>query len=384
MEFNIYFCVDGILRAQFSPNKPMIPLKFIQDNSGFENKDLQFWSKWWESNVFFEEGLTISNFLFCLEPWANFWSDLTGKKVIEYIQEVRKPISIIKKNEEEIKLDWIGLFYYTEIDAETEYKKDENEDNLMEKDLNKFFNSPKNIRLTGEWNIHSSYKLTGFVNGVEEQYSVDYTPMNELANIPFILSQKQWVYINDWQLPRILNSNKNLFTSNAFGICQVGKESKMNFFTGDKSHNMRDVVEGFFWWLYSTPAKRENFLLDIKKSKESMDEMIEQENNEEQTNVVPLFKQEKEDTKKLVHEEKNEKKLKVKVVPGAFDSLISSHTRDKQFWEEMLELSYKHNNVIIKIGETKLNKEPEKRFFNHIINPKDKKSNPQPTNYKLI
>lgn len=33
MDFQIYFCVDGILRAKFSEEQPLIPIKFLQEKS---------------------------------------------------------------------------------------------------------------------------------------------------------------------------------------------------------------------------------------------------------------------------------------------------------------------------------------------------------------
>ena len=121
MDFDIYFCKDGILRAKYSDKYPMIPLNFIQQN--LKQKDLSFWSRWWESNVYFEDGLTVGKFLICLEPWAEFWGDMTLKNVSAYIAEVRKPYDISKEKEK--PLSWIGISYYTELDTSVEYKKDD-------------------------------------------------------------------------------------------------------------------------------------------------------------------------------------------------------------------------------------------------------------------
>lgn len=381
MDFKIYFCADGVLRAQFSEKKPMIPVKFLQDNSVFKDNDFKFWTRWWESNVYFEEGLTVSKFLFCLEPWSDFWSTITGKHVDEYIKEARRPISVKSNDEDDSSLDWVGLFYYTEVEADTEYEKNKEEDELMDRDLNAWFNSPKNVRLSGSWNMHSAYKLTGFSKGIEEQYSVDYTPMNKLANVPFILSDKQWLYFNDWQYKRVLGENKSILNEDSFGICEVGGEHKMKFLIGERHHSMREVVEGFFWWMYATPARREDFVSQLKETKDEIDEMRAEE-EKVKDNVIPLFG--KDDSTEEFSESTEEKKLKVNVAPGAFDSMINSFNRDKEYWSEMLDLAAKNNNVVLKIGNTQLNKEPENRVFSYIVKPEDAKANPIPTEYKLL
>ena len=120
MAFQLYFCTDGILRAKLSDNKPMIPVKFLQESGENPDNDFRFWVRWWESNVHFESGLTVGKFLACLEPWGEFWSDFTGKNVVEYIKESRRPIVVKNKENDEEPLSWVGLSYYTEISPETE------------------------------------------------------------------------------------------------------------------------------------------------------------------------------------------------------------------------------------------------------------------------
>jgi len=374
MDFKIYFCNDGVMRAKFSEDKPMIPVKFLQKNSPNSENDFKFWCHWWESNVYFEDGMTIGKFLLCLEPWAEFWSDLTGKRVDEYIKEVRKPFVI--KEEKEKPMDWVGLFYYGESEADLEYKHDDEDDNFM-KDINKWLNEEKNIRLTGQWNIHGAYKLSGFVTGEQEHYCIDYTPMNELANTPFFLSPRQWLCFPDWHIKRVLgNETNHIFKDDAFGICLV---EGMRFMIGEKTHSLRGVVEGFFWWMHSNPTRRQEFVDDLKDRKDSLEELDFEENEEVESNVISMFKNE--ETTEVGGEEK---KLKVKVVPGAFDSMIESFSREKEYWETMLELAKLDDEVVLKIGKTSLAVEPENRLFRNIVDPEDKLANPQPTEYKLV
>lgn len=166
MDYKIYFCADGILRAQYSEKEPMIPISFLQK----ENKasDLKFWANWWDNQVFFEDGLTVGKFLICLEPWTEFWSDITSKNIEAYIKEVRKPISLKNsknKNSEELaeegKEKWVGIFYITNIRPETEYSPKDN--NAFEEDIEKWFNTSKDKRLKGTWEVESHYRVVATI-----------------------------------------------------------------------------------------------------------------------------------------------------------------------------------------------------------------------------
>lgn len=363
MDFDIYFCKDGVLRAKYSDKSPMIPLEFIQKK--LNQKDLSFWSRWWESNVYFEDGLTVANFLICLEPWADFWGDITLKNVASYIKEVRKPYDISK--EKETPLSWIGISYYTELDTSVEYKKEN--DDLLDRDINAWLNSPKESKLTGEWDIHSSYRVSGYKEGEEEQYSIDYTPMNELANVPIILNDQHLVYISDWRLKKHFEGKEHpIFVNNPFGVTVIERNNnKMNFLIGKKYHKMRDVVEGFFWWMYSEPSRRDDFSESLKDSLEEI-KMIENESSEnENDNEIEV-------------DSSGEKKLKVNVAPGAFDSLIESHQKEKDFWDDMLSAASKDNSVILKIGSYKVANPPEYRYFGYF----EKEKKDLSTDYKCF
>ncbi len=365
MEFKLYFCNDGILRAKFSKDKPMIPVKFLQENSAFKNQDFRFWVRWWDSIVYFEKGLTVSQFLFCLEPWVEFWSEFTGKELKEYIQEVKKPILV---NPNEKGLDWIGILYYTELKSNIEYSK--KDDEIFTKDLEKWFNTPKEARLTGEWDISSSYNVSGFILGNEEQYSINYTPINELANTPLILSHYQYLYVNDWYAKKILGENKgDIFKKDALGVCRI--QDKTTFLMGEKYHKMKDVVEGFFYWMYSSPMQRSDVLEELKEKHE---EYIREE-KENSNNVVSVQNQE---------ENIDVEKKEIHIVSGSFDSIINDFKEDEQYWENMLKMAKSNPNVILKIGKIQSNIEPEKRVFGHIVDEKDQSANPQKSEYKKI
>ncbi len=385
MDFDLYFCADGILRAKLGNDKPMIPVKFLQDNGVNKENDFRFWARWWESTAYFESGLTVSKFLSCLEPWGEFWSDFTGKDVIAYIKESRRPIAIIDKEEDEKPLDWVCISYYTDASPVSEYSDKEDLEDMLE-DINEWFNKPKNTRLTGQWDIHSSYKVTGFVKDQEEQYSIDYSPLNKLANLPIILNNKHVFTFCNWKLSQILGNDKeHFFQENAFGLCSMS-EGFTKFIIGEKSHTMRDIVEGFFWWFHSNPTRRNEFVESILERKDEINEAIEasledEDMEDKPSNVVSLFANDNENV--IAPKENDSKVRKVSIANNAFSPLIMSMERDKSYWEEMLEKAYKDKNVILKIGQIEEAKALEKRVFSHIIKDENDPANPKPSEYKL-
>jgi hypothetical protein len=383
MDFELYFCTDGILRAKLNDDKPMIPVKFLQDNGVYKGNDFRFWARWWECNTYFEAGLTVGKFLSCLEPWGEFWSDFTGKDIVAYIKESRRPIVISneEKDENETSLSWISIAYHTDLSPLSEYSDDDDDFEDILDDINEWINKPKNTRLTGEWEINSSYKVSGFVEGKEEQYSIDYSPMNKLANIPIILSDKHILYFSNWKLNQILGENKeHFFQNNAFGLCSI-KEGFTKFVIGNKIHNIRDIIEGFFWWFHSNPASRNEFIETVLERKDAIDEAIEASLKEKeellQSNVINIF------DKKTENIESKQEKMKVNISNNAFSPIIMSMEKDKSYWEEMLEKAYKNNNIVLKIGKIEKAKSAEKRIFSYIVKDENDPANPKPSEYKM-
>ncbi len=367
MDFDIYFCNDGILRARYTDSYPMVPLSFIQTEEKLS--DLSFWVRWWENTVYFEEGLTVSKFLMCLEPWKKFWSEITLKDVSAYIEEARKPTLVSKQ---ETKLDWIDLSYYTEVDPRKEFLDTEEDEELMKRDFTAWINSEKNSRLTGDWEIHSAYKVTGYILNEDEHYSIDYSPMNELANIPIVLNDKHIMIFSGWKFNNFFDENP-VFKEGAFGISYLNNNPNQ-YLLGKKYHRMRDVVEGFFWWLCYSPISRNDFVDSLKDSLNEIKELREEQDNDK---VISLY-----DVKNKKESDKDSEKLKVEVAPGAFSSMISQFERDKDYWNNLLKKA-KKESVILKIGEPKKTIPLENRIYNHVIKEDvDVNFYPKPTEFK--
>lgn len=368
MEFEVIFCADGILRIKLG-NEPMIPAKFIYDSYDYKS-DLSFWARWWEGYTYFEQGLTVGQFLRCLEPWSEFWTDLTHKNIQAFIDESRK-LTLVKNeenSENEHPLSWVSLSYHIEIDLESQYEKD----NFDTDDINEWFNRPQNVKLTGNWNIHGSYKLTGYSQGYNEQYSIDYSPMNELAGLPLVLSDKQILVASDFSAKRILGTDYELFKPESFGVRTLAHGDsgyKTIYLQGQKQHRLREMIEGFFWWFPSNPTSREEFNESLKLSVDEL-KHLDNEAHKDESNVIALFKEPD------VFEAANDtiedpKKLKIVVADGAFAPIIKQMDRDSKFWEELLEKAKKDNDVVIKIGELKKAHDLENRIYSYIVPEED-------------
>lgn len=395
MNFSIYFCADGILRAKFAENKPMLPLKFIQETSPFKTNDFRFLTKWWDYNTFFEKGLTISSFLNCLEPWADFWTDLTGKDVTKYISEVRMPHIVKSSNETTEKdnydVDWIQLSHNIDAEIASEFQKSEEDNDLLETDINAWFNADKKMRLTGKWNIYNSFSLSGFIIGKEEQYSVEYTPINKMANVPFILNHNLALSFSEHQL-RLYSGDKtdSIIKENAFGVTTLAHNHHLVGYTDFK---LREVVEGFFHWMFTNPKSAEAFVEQLNEDKLEFDAQIAEmerleelsKNTIEESNVISLFKKDSpieiDNSTDIVDSENN--KLEIKVSSNAFSSIIDHWEKDSEFWEGMVKKALSED-VITRIGNTLLQEPLETRLFSFVLDDKNEQHIPKPTDFKDI
>lgn len=357
MEYQICFCKDGIMRLKHS-EKPMVPLSFIQKK--YKNKsDFSFWSIWWNCETMFEDGLTVGDFFSCLQPWAEFWSDFTHKDILSFIKESKKPL-LIKNQSNRADLSWISLSYFFDMDLELEYQREISDMT----DLNKWLNQKRLARLTGDWNINGYYKLTGYKDDVIEHYSIEHSPMNELVNVPLILNNKQIILFQDFNSKEILGKKAGLFKDNAFGVRKAKINSEYGNFVylhaqGKKTHSLKDVIQGFFFWFPENPVMREEFNESLRLSLKDNDEQLTDDNN-----VIPLFK-------KDLNVKSKKSGKKIKVAPGAFDSLIESLNSSNEFWDDLLKLASNDKNVVLKIGDLKEAKVPEKRIYGYIVKDED-------------
>ena len=349
MEFDLVFCIDGVLRIRPMDGSPALSLSFIQKQEIPIQNDLAFLSDWWEKSVYFEKGLTIGAFLKCLEPWQNFWADYIGKDIPAHIAESKKPV-LVKEDPE--ALSYACLYYYTQISPE--YGFEESED---EEDLNVWLNQTHKEKLTGKWEIYGNYKLSGYREGIEQAYCIDYVPMNEMSNLPLVLDPSQHVCFFDYKSVELLGEEKRLLNLNAYGLRQEGdknsERSMLRYVEGNKTHHLREVVEGFFWWIPGSPARREEM-------NQSLLARSEQYHEEEELN------------QELESEAGTEDQVrKISFLPGAFSGLIEAQERRESFYEKMYRKAQKSHETIIRIGKIDTSTYAEKRVISKIVEDKD-------------
>lgn len=347
MQFTIYFCVDGILRANPIGSKDtLIPLTFIQQNKN--QSDLSFWGRWWHYTVLFEKGLTISQFMQCLAPWAKFFGELTQTDISAYLTEVNNPPRMAMQSDNNTEhINWINLSVMVNLKPEISYAPD-SDLSAHSFNINEWLNSKKQTKLTGLWYIDSVYQLTGYVNGKEEQYAVDYLPMNELANIPLVLDENQYVVVDDYYVKAILSADKQLFNESAFSVCKL--RDNLTYLVSKKTHSLREVVEGFFENLMTSPIARDVFTDKVKDSLKEIDS-VKAESTKSNDKL----------------ESETEKSLSVTVTPGAFDSVIEDHHKFSDYWKKLKTLAFKDRHAVVRLHTPLSAKSDEIRLYGYIL-----------------
>lgn len=231
LDFELYFCNDGILRASLGEKHPLIPLTFLEQNS--KTDQLSFWTFWWEKTVYFEAGLTFGNLLNCLEPWQEVFGKISGKDLSGYIAESHLPA-------ENTTLDWISIFKIHELDAEVEY------DHIEGETIRELLKRKRKSRLTGKWNLNSKYVVNGYQNNQDEHYSLAGTPMNQLTHTPVYLLDYEHVVFFQSNIERL--SDQPLPINTAGFTMQTAKtqHSTIHFIETSAQHNLLDLLRGMF------------------------------------------------------------------------------------------------------------------------------------------
>ncbi len=90
MEGKLIFCSDSILRFRSDYDETMaLPLLSIQ--KAISDTDPFFLLRFFRHTVMIEEGTTLANIFFAIEPWKELLTAYLDRDVGAYIVEVRKP-----------------------------------------------------------------------------------------------------------------------------------------------------------------------------------------------------------------------------------------------------------------------------------------------------
>lgn len=326
----IYFCTDGVLRLHSSSEKIMISMDFIQNHEKLE--DLAFWGKWWHSSVLFEKGLSVFNFLQCLQPWCKFWSDYTQKDIQSYIHESKRPTLVQNKS-----LDWVSLDYRVEIKPELDYPED-------------LLDEPQNnpVHLKPQWQIYGYYELAGYQYGNEKYFLIEHLPMNELSNLELILNPRQIGMIDEFYINRYGKASQHLLNHHGLGVHQVShiddNEAQFSYISGIKNHVFREVVEGFFSQFNLNPSRRDDLHASIAQAIEQTIEEFQNKDGNEESSLS--FEN---------HDIINH------------DTILSNPYSQEEYYNELLRQARKHEDNGIRIGKIESGGCHESRILSWII-----------------
>lgn len=332
MKFNTVFCNDGVLRIKLD-KYPLIPATFVQEQ--YDNlDDLSFWSKWGKNQVIFEQGLTVGNFLSCIEPWVEYFSIVTQKDIFSYIQESRKPF-LIKNNLLDNTITWVCLNYATELSA------------CLQDESGQEFNSASTLRC-GQWTSHEDYRLTGYCEGQSQHHSVEHLPLNSICNTPLVLDSKHMFIMEHYSAKKVLGENYEVFTPNAFGVRSVefSPQYIVQYFESNKVHFLHPLVDGFFKGFCENPIQRDKINHEIYQVYEK---------TQKQINSFSVFKKEPVD----IDDKNNIYQMEL---------VLDSEEKKKYFWNKIIEKTRQDNAIVLKIGEIKEAVVYEKRLYSEIIN----------------
>lgn len=232
----IIFCNDGVLRIPNIDNKYYIALYYLQN---IDNQDdALFWGKYGKHSVTFEDGLTLSNFFKCLEPWKDYLTKILDKDFLSYLSEIRKPSSIdssIVQINFEKNLELFPEIIYPEAELE----KPELTNNCIFKQ----FLEVKALSEDGSQKTIYHQKLNLFSN----------TPIFLNKNSKFIFDEFFTSKYNKSQ--HILNDEAN----------QVHKELSLpySYLNIKVDFSLNEVVEGFFKNLDFSTEQRDQRNQDI-------------------------------------------------------------------------------------------------------------------------
>lgn len=215
----IIFCNDGVLRTPNIDNKYYIALYYLQN---IDNQDdLSFWGKYSKYSVIFENGLTLSNFLKCIEPWQEFLSKKLNKDISSYLIEIRKPSSI---DESIINITFERNL---ELFPQIVYPEDESEKPYLTN--NCIFQQGLAIKAVSQDN---------------SEKTIYHQKLNLFSNTPIFLN-KTSKFIFDEFFTAKYSKSQHILNDEAI---QVNKESSLpySYLNINTDFSLSEVVEGFF------------------------------------------------------------------------------------------------------------------------------------------
>lgn len=325
MEGKLIFCSDSILRFRSDYDETTaLPLLSIQKT--ISDADPFFLLRFFRHTVMIEEGTTLANIFFAIEPWKELLTAYLDRDVGAYIDEVRKPSKPTTWD-----LEWIGIDRRSSV-----YRAYQHQDMRDSEDFTAWINRERIP--TDEFDIESSCDASGFIKGDKERWSLSEN-VHEIKNLPVILYNKQTLMT--LQKDELLRET----------VSGVSSTDHSRFVYGDTSFSLNEVMEAIFisgLFFHSPHAAASNFE-ELKGSLTGLEnEVLE----EAESNLA---------------DSEEDKPLKVEVAKGAFDSLITHMESETENWQLIKKQCQKEGSLPVRIGVITPAEPPELRVCGKLL-----------------
>lgn len=320
MEGQLIFCSDSILRFRSDYDETTaLPLLSIQKT--ISDTDPFFLLRFFRHTVMIEEGTTLADIFFAIEPWKELLTAYLDQNVGAYIDEVRKPSQPTTWD-----LEWIGIDRRSSV-----YRAYQHQDMGDGEDLTAWLNRERIP--TDEFDIESSCDASGFIKGDKERWSLSEN-VHEIKNLPVILYNKQTL---------MTLQKDELLKESVSGVNSTGRS---RFVYGDTSFSFHEMMEAIFIsdLFFQTPCAAASCFDELKNSLDGLGNEV---SKEAESNLA---------------DSGDGKPLKIEVADGAFDSLITHMESETENWQFIKKQCQKEGSLPVRIGVITPAKPPELRL----------------------
>ena len=327
---DLVFCNDSVLRVKsYHEGKEIYyPLSDLQS---YYEEDESFIIRFFQQNVFFEQNTTLANVILAIAPWQNIISKYNDRDVNAYCAACKKPS------------DAEQTFSFLEISKSSTFSRHYHYLPMKDdEDLTDFFNNRNNRIKTDLIDIETRTSMCGFHHGDHEHYSASHIAFDKIKHTPIIVASQQKNIFLGKESKKLTENIQGLFVDKR-NITACYSPAELSFCEAIYAI----FIDGLFYHQPMTQERNDAFNQELE------DAMAEFEAEKEKRPTLKLV----DDTEPS---DETEKALKVKVAPGAFDSVIEHEAENANEWDEIYtSLANKSN---LKIGKM-IFSEQEKSFM---------------------
>ena len=325
MEGTLIFCPDSILRFRSDYDETTaVPLHSIQKT--LSETDPFFLLRFFRHSVIIEEGTTLANIFFAIEPWKELLAAYLDRDVEAYVDEIKKP-----SKPTTWELEWIGIDRRSSV-----YRAYQHQEREEDEDFTAWLNRERIP--TDEFEIESSCDASGFIKGDKERWSLSEN-VHEIKNLPVILYNKQTL---------MTLQKDGLLQESVSGVVQANRSY---FVYGDTSYSFCEVMEAIFisGLFFHSPRVATNNFEGLKETLAGLENELSEE--AESTRA----------------DSEEEKPLKIEVAEGAFDSLVTHAESETENWQRIKKQCQKDGALPVRIGVITPAEPPELRLCGEVL-----------------